>query len=163
MRPLVDLLHEDTEAVMAFDGVLPPLNPRALPGRLDSLTPWHTRTPRNASWTDSPLRAPRFRRLWGNRNRGSLSGRHSVGANRPDVTVRSGPGLHLLQACPPCRPSNGPSVHLHGDWGQRADQLASKSSAIGCTPLALLVVLVVARHVVDAAHLWGQQITNADG
>ena len=33
-----------------------PLNPRALPGRLDFLTPWHTRTPRNASWTRFPLR-----------------------------------------------------------------------------------------------------------
>ena len=45
-----------------------PLNPRALPGRLDFLTLWHTRTPRNASWTDSALRDRRSRRLWGNRN-----------------------------------------------------------------------------------------------
>ena len=51
----------------AFDGVLPPLNPRALPGRLDFLTPWHTTTPQNASWTDFPLRDHRSRRLWGNR------------------------------------------------------------------------------------------------
>ena len=51
----------------AFDGVLTPLNPPALPGRLDFLTPWHTRTPRNASWSDSPLRDRRSRRLWGNR------------------------------------------------------------------------------------------------
>ena len=32
------------------------LNPRALPRRLDFLTPWHSRAPRNASWTDFPLR-----------------------------------------------------------------------------------------------------------
>ena len=51
----------------AFDGVLTPLNPRALPGRLDFLTPWHGRAPRNASCTDSPLRDRRSRRLWGNR------------------------------------------------------------------------------------------------
>ena len=51
----------------AFDGVLTPLNPPALPGRLDVLTPWHTRTPRNASWTAFPLRDRRSRRLWGNR------------------------------------------------------------------------------------------------
>ena len=68
LLPLVDLHHDDTEAVMAFDGVLPPLNPRALPGRLRFLTPWHTRTPRNAACTDSPLRGRRSRRLWGNRN-----------------------------------------------------------------------------------------------
>ena len=44
------------------------LNPRALPGRLDFLTLWHSRAPRNASWTDSPLRDRRSRRLWGDRN-----------------------------------------------------------------------------------------------
>ena len=52
---------------MAFDGVLPPLNPPALPGRLDFLTPWHSRAPQNASWTDFPLRDRRSRRLWGSR------------------------------------------------------------------------------------------------
>ncbi len=51
----------------AFDGVLTSLTPRALPGRLDFLTPWHGRAPRNASCTDSPLRDRRSRRLWGNR------------------------------------------------------------------------------------------------
>ena len=44
------------------------LNPRALPGRLDFLTPCHTRTPRNAACTDFPLRDRRSRRLWGDRN-----------------------------------------------------------------------------------------------
>ena len=63
-----------TEASMAQEATgkrltasCPPLNPRALPGRLDFLTPWHTRTPRNASWTNFPLRDRRSRRLWGNR------------------------------------------------------------------------------------------------
>ncbi len=75
------------------------LNPRALPGRLDFLTPWHSRAPGNASWTDFPLRDHRSRRLWGNRNcgpdselldRGALGrGRNSVRSNRPGVTVRS--------------------------------------------------------------------------
>ena len=64
-----------------------PLNPPALPGRLDFLTPWHSRAPRNASWTDSPLRDRRSRRLWGNR-KGRLAqrsrGRNPVRANRPD-------------------------------------------------------------------------------
>ena len=71
----------------AFDGVLTPLKPPALPGRLDFLTPWHGRAPRNASWTDSPLRDRRSRRLWGSRN-GRLAqrsrGRDPVRANRPD-------------------------------------------------------------------------------
>ena len=98
-----------------------PLNPRALPGRLGFPGPWHARTPRNASCTDFRLRDRRSRRLWGNRNDGALSGRHSAGANRPDVSVRSKRGLDLLQDWPPWRPSNGRSVHLHRDWGQRAE------------------------------------------
>ena len=67
---------------MAFDGVLPTLKPPALPGRLDFLTPWHGRAPRNASWTDSPLRDRRSRRLWETGMAGSLSG--------PVVAIRSG-------------------------------------------------------------------------
>ena len=69
------------------------LNPRALPGRLDFLTPWHSRAPRNASWTDFPLRDRRSGRLWGNRN-GRLAqrsrGRSPV---RSNVTVRSRCGI----------------------------------------------------------------------
>ena len=64
------------------------LNPRALPGRLDFLTPRHSRAPRYASWTDFPLRDRRSRRLWGNRNdRIALRfcGRNSVG---PTVPIR---------------------------------------------------------------------------
>ena len=68
------------------------LNPRALPGRLDFLPLWHSRAPRNASWTDSPLRDRRSRRLWENRN-GRLAqrscGRNSVRANRPDRATKS--------------------------------------------------------------------------
>ena len=82
-----------------------PRNPRALPGRPGFPGPWHARTPRNASCTDFPLRNRRSRRLWGNRNGGSLSGRHSVGANRPDVTVGSRCGLDLPRACAPCQGS----------------------------------------------------------
>ena len=74
---------------MAFDGVLTPESASSAGGRLRFPGPWHTRTPRNASCTDFRLRDRRSCRLWGNRNGGSLSGRHSVGANRPAVTVRS--------------------------------------------------------------------------
>ena len=69
-----------------------PLNPRALPGRLRFPGRWHSRAPRNASWTDSPLRDRRSRRLWGNRN-GRLAQRScvcsSVRANRPDTATKS--------------------------------------------------------------------------
>ena len=68
------------------------LNPRALPGRLDFLTLWHSRAPRNASWTDFPLRDRRSRRLWGDRN-GRLAqrsrGRNPVRSNRPDTATKS--------------------------------------------------------------------------
>ncbi len=68
------------------------LNPRALPGRLDFLTPWHSRAPGNASWTDSPLRDRRSRRLWGNRN-GWLAqrsrGRSPVRSNPPGRARRA--------------------------------------------------------------------------
>ena len=87
LLPLVDFSLDDIEAGVAFDGVLTPLNPRALPGRLDFLTPWHVRAPRNASWSDFPLRDRRSRRLWGNR-KGRLAqrsrGRHPVRANGAD-------------------------------------------------------------------------------
>ena len=74
------------------------LNPRALPGRLNFLTPWHSRAPRNASWTDSPLRDRRSRRLWGrpelpaptvNRSTVGLWGVVAIrsGPTVPDVTV----------------------------------------------------------------------------
>ena len=63
LLPLVDLLHDDIQAGVAFDGLLPPLNLR------------------NASWTDFPLRDRRSRRLWGNRN-GRLNG-------APDVSLKS--------------------------------------------------------------------------
>ena len=63
--------------------VFRPRNPRALPGRLPLPGTWHARTPRNASCTDFRLRDRRSRRLWGNRNGGSLSG--------PVVAIRSGP------------------------------------------------------------------------
>ena len=79
---------------MAFDGVLTPLNPRALPGRLDFLTPWHTGTPRNASCTDFPLRDRRSRRLWETGMVGSLSAAVvAIRAGRivPIVTVRQRP------------------------------------------------------------------------
>ena len=47
--------------------------------------------PGTRCWTDFPLRDRWSRRLWGNRNGGSLSGRHSVGANRPERYVRQRP------------------------------------------------------------------------
>ena len=77
---------------MAFDGVLTPESASFAGGRLDFLTPWHTRTPRNAAWTDFPLRDRRSRRLWGNRN-GRLAqrsrGRNPVRSNRPDTATKS--------------------------------------------------------------------------
>ena len=116
-----------SHAGVAFDGVLTPLNPRALPGRLDFLTPWHSRAPRNASWTDFPLRDRRSRRLWGNRN-GRLAqrsrGRHPVRANRPDRNCSIKPrspsavrGRHSEQnrriacGCRHLQPRPGPSHH----------------------------------------------------
>ena len=61
-------------------------------GRLRFPGAWHTRTPRNASCTDFPLRDRRSRRLRGNRN-GRLAqrpcGRDSVLANRPDTATKS--------------------------------------------------------------------------
>ena len=74
-----------SHAGVAFGGVQTPLNPPALPGRLDFLTSWHSRAPRNASWTDCPLRDRRSHRLWGNRN-GPLAQRYWV-AIRPVPTV----------------------------------------------------------------------------
>ncbi len=59
---------------MAFDGVLTPESASFAEGWLDFLTPWHSRTPRNASWTDIPLRDRRDRRLWETGMAGSLSG-----------------------------------------------------------------------------------------
>ncbi len=60
------------------------LNPRALPGRLDFLTPWHSRAPRNASWADFPLRDRGSRRLWGIRN-----GRLAQRCRGPSLVVES--------------------------------------------------------------------------
>ena len=64
---------------------------------------------------------------------GSLSGRHSVGANRPDVTVRSRRGLDLLLVCPLCQPSNRRSVPLPppSDWGQSAEMKPVQSERYG--------------------------------
>ncbi len=79
---------------MAFDGVLTPESASFAGGWLDFLTPWHSRTPRNASWTDFPLRDRRDRRLWGNRN-GRLAqrswGRHAERATSARGQRVSGP------------------------------------------------------------------------
>jgi len=81
--PLQDLLHDDIEAVMAFDGVLPPES-LSFAGRaaISSSLACHN-TPERL--LDGFLRDRRSRRLWGNQNRWLAQrscGRHSVGANR---------------------------------------------------------------------------------
>ena len=83
-----------------------PLNPRALPGVGWTFSlPWHSRTPRNASWTDFRLRDRRDRRLWGNRN-GRLAqrsqGRHAERAISARGQRVSGPlaTFALLRGAP---------------------------------------------------------------
>ena len=76
-----------------------PVNPRALPGRLDFLTPWHTRNPETppapislsgtagpAACGETGIAGPDSEPL----DRGALGrGRHSVRANRPDTATKS--------------------------------------------------------------------------
>ncbi len=79
---------------MAFDRVLTPESASFAGGWLDFLTPWHSRTPRNASWTDFRLRDRRDRRRWGNRI-GRLAqrsrGRHAERATSARGQRVSGP------------------------------------------------------------------------
>ena len=49
--PIGRLLHDDIEAGVAFDGVLPPDSASVVGGKLRFPGPWHSRAPRNASWT----------------------------------------------------------------------------------------------------------------
>ena len=106
---------------MAFDRVLTPESASFAGGWLDFLTPWHSRTPRNASWTDFRLRDRRDRRRWGNRN-GRLAqrsrGRHAERATsaRGAKGVRT-PG-HLCP--PPWRASAGKGGRSHHQRPSRA-------------------------------------------
>ncbi len=90
---------------MAFDRVLTPESASFAGVWLDFLTPWHSRTPRNASWTDFRLRDRRDRRLWGNRN-GRLAqrsrGRHAERATSARGQRVSGPlaTFALLRGAP---------------------------------------------------------------
>ncbi len=90
---------------MAFDRVLTPESASFAGGWLGFLTPWHIRTPRNASWTDFRLRDRRDRRLWGNRN-GRLAqrswGRHAERATSARGQRVSGPlaTFALLRGAP---------------------------------------------------------------